>query len=370
MQNKQHAGQIGEYWLSQRKGSDAWCRTWFDKRTRQTKRTSLGSDDFQQAQLNLAEWIVNNQVLRKEAPQEIPLETVLVRYYKNHAQNIRSAEDARRSLDKWSTYFAELAVSDITPATVGGFIDSLEAQGLSDGYIGRILRVGKAALNRAYKLGEIASVPYVPAGSTGGVRDRVLTIQEAADLFNAVESEHMFMYLMIAFNTLARPEAILELKKFQVNLVDRVIAFNPPGRKQTKKFRPELPITDALFPWLQKANTDVLVNWKGKPIKSIRRAFQLTRDRAGLDKEVTPYTIRHTMATELRRREVQMYELAGFLGHSSGKGVTDRYAKFAPDYQSRARIAIDEYFIELQPLVERTLVFNKDLRVNSVLAGD
>jgi len=37
---------------------------------------------------------------------------------------------------------------------------------------------------------------------------------------------------------------------------------------------------------------------------------------------------------------------------------------------SNARIAIDEYFIELQPLVERTLVFSKDLRVNSVLVGE
>ena len=63
-------------------------------------------------------------------------------------------------------------------------------------------------------------------------------------------------------------------------------------------------------------------------------------------------------------------EIAGFLGHSSGKGVTDRYAKFSPDYMSNARIAIDEYFIELQPLVERTLVFSKDLRVNSVLVGE
>jgi len=370
MQNKQHTGQIGEYWLSKRKGSDAWCRTWFDKRTRQTKRTSLGTDDFQQAQLNLAEWIINNQVLKKESPEEMPIETLLVRYYNNHAINIRSAEDARRSLAYWSEYFGEKVVSDIDPLSIKGFILGLRAKGFSEGYVGRILRVGKAALNLAYRLGEIVAVPYIPAGSTGGVRERVLNLQETADLFNAVESEHMFMYLMIAFNTLARPEAILELKKFQVNLVDRVIAFNPPRRKQTKKYRPELPITDVLFPWLEKANTDVLVNWKGKPIKSIRRAFQLTRDRAGLDKEVTPYTIRHTMATELRRREVQMYELAGFLGHSSGKGVTDRYAKFSPEYKSKARIAIDDYFIVLQPLVERTLIFNKGLRVNSVLVGE
>ena len=245
----------------------------------------------------------------------------------------------------------------------------LSSQGLSDGYIGRILRVGKAAMNRAYKFGEIASVPYIPAGSTGGVRERVLTLDESAALFNAVESDHVLMYLLIAFNTLARPEAILELKKFQVNFNDRIIQMNPPGRQQTKKLRPTLPITDTLFPWLRKAKTDVLVNWKGKSIKSIRRAFELTRDRAGLDKEVVPYTIRHTMATELRRREVQQWELAGYLGHSTG-GITERYAKFAPDYMSNARIAIDKYFVELQPLVKRTLVFKKDVRVNSVLAGE
>ena len=207
-------------------------------------------------------------------------------------------------------------------------------------------------------------------GSTGAVRERVLTLQEAADLFNAVESEHMLMYLMLAFNTMARPEAIFELKKFQIDFDKRLIMLNPPGREQTKKIRPTLPITNTLLPWLKKAKGDYIVHWKGKPIKSVRRAFQLTRDRAGLSADVIPYTIRHTMATELRQREVQVYELAGFLGHSSGKGSTDRYAKFAPDYMSKARQAIDEYFIELQPLVERTLIFNKRLRVNSVLAGD
>lgn len=210
MQNKQHTGQTGEYWLSKRTGSDAWCRTWFDNRTRQTKRASLGTDDFRQAELNLAAWVTNNQVLRKEDPQEMPIETVLVRYYNNHAKDIRSAEDARRSLDKWSAYFAEQVVSDITPVTIDGFMTSLRERGYSEGYIGRILRVGKAALKRAYKFGEIAAVPYIPPGSTGGVRDRILSLQEAADLFNAVESEHMFMYLMIAFNTLARLAAVIQ----------------------------------------------------------------------------------------------------------------------------------------------------------------
>jgi len=59
----------------------------------------------------------------------------------------------------------------------------------------------------------------------------------------------------------------------------------------------------------------------------------------------------------------------GLPGHSCAS-VTERYARLSPDFMSHARVAINDYFAELQPLVERRLVFNRDLRVNSVLAED
>ncbi|MCG7985650.1 MAG: site-specific integrase [Candidatus Thiodiazotropha lotti] len=369
MPNREHPGQIGAYWLSQRKGSSAWCRTWFDKDTRQTKRSSLGTDDFQEAQLKLAEWITKNQILRKENPSELPLETVLVRYYDGHARFLRSAESARFALAKWSDFFAEKMVSDITPGSINGFIFHLREKGCSEGCIGRILGVGKAALNRAYRHGEINTVPYIKSGSKGTERERILTIPEVGALFNAVESEHMFMYLMLAFNTLARPEAILELKRFQVDIENRLIQLNPPGREQTKKRRPTLPITDALMPWLQQTKTESLVSWNGKPIKSIKKGFQRIRERAQLGSDLVPYTIRHTMATELRKRGVPAWEVAGFLGHKT-EGITERYAKFSPDYLSKARLSIDDFFEELQPFVERTLVFKRIKRVSSVLKSE
>ena len=47
MQKQQnHLGQISEYWLTQRAGSAAWYRTWFDQRSRQTVRSSLGTKIF------------------------------------------------------------------------------------------------------------------------------------------------------------------------------------------------------------------------------------------------------------------------------------------------------------------------------------
>jgi len=365
---KQHLGQIGQYWLSKRSGSGAWCRTWFDAETRQTKRASIGTADFQQAQLILAKWVVVNDQPKKVQSSEMQLDTVMVRYYENHAKHLRSGDSARYALKKWSDHFGEAMVSELTLEEQEKFVLSLTGQGCSPGYIGRILNVGKAALNRAYRNGEMESIPFIITGSKGQERTRLLTLEESAALFDAAKEEHTLMYLMLAFNTLARPEAILELKRFQVDFDNRLIHLNPPGREQTKKRRPTVPISNALMPWLQSVQNESIVSWRGKPIKSIKKAFRRTRERAGLDSDVVPYTIRHTMATVLRKKKVSGWEVAGMLGHKT-EGITERYAKYDPGYRDPAVKAIDKYFKELQPLTDKRLVFGAGKRVSCVLTG-
>jgi integrase len=365
---KQHLGQIGQYWLSKRSGSDAWCRTWFDAKTRQTKRASIGTADFQQAQISLAKWVVVNDQPKKVQASDVQLDSVIVRYYENHAKHLRSGEASRYALKKWSDHFGEAMVSEVTLTAQEAFVRKLKDQGCSDGYIGRILNVGKAALNRAYKNGEIESIPFVMTGSKGRERQRLLSLDETAALFDAAREEHTLVYLMLAFNTLARPEAILELKRFQIDFDNRLIHLNPPGRIQNKKRRPTVPISNSLMPWLQGIQNESIVSWRGKPIKSIKKAFRRTRERAGLDNRVVPYTIRHTMATELRKRGVPAWDVAGMLGHKT-EGITERYAKYAPDYRDLAIRAIDEYFKEIQPLTNKRLVFGAGKRVSCVLAG-
>jgi hypothetical protein len=50
-----------------------------------------------------------------------------------------------------------------------------------------------------------------------------------------------------------------------------------------------------------------------RPIDSIKTTWREVRKRAGLDQDVIPYTIRHTVATELRRRGVPEWEFRGAL---------------------------------------------------------
>jgi integrase len=326
-----------------------WCRTWLEKRSRQVRRASLSTEDLEDAKLRLASWVIANQEMRRAQPDGVAFETCLLRYYQHQARHLRSADQARHAILRLSNLFPGALVSEFTVERQRQFASALRTENLSDGYIRRTLAVAQAALNRALREGEIAEAPHVDLklAPESEPRERILSLDETARLFAASPLEHLQMYLMLAFGTAGRPEAILQLTTFQVDCGARIIRLNPPDRPQTKKRRPTIPMCETLLPLLRGLPVGPIVRYNGRPLASIRTAFRKARDRAGLSRDVTPYTIRHTMASEMRKRDVPVWEVAGFLGHSSGYRTTERYAKYGPDHLSKAVQAIDSFFADL-----------------------
>lgn len=342
-------GQIGDFWLSKRRGSDQWCRTWYDAGTRQTRRASLGTADLQAAKVALYEWFSKHGQLTDQDPADLPCETVFARYYQQHAAALPSAEMARIALAYLSDFFAAKTVNEVTIHEQRRFVKWLTAdRPLSDGYIKRILTVGKAAFAWAVREGELRSAPHVLTWDDAPARERVLTVEESRALWKVAKKPHEQMFLALAFGLLARPEAILELKREYADLERRILAQNPPGRKQTRKYRPTVPIPDFLLPMISAAPDGHLVRWKGQPIDSFKTAFRRMRRDAGLGQDVVAKTIRHTVATYLRSRGVPEAEIQGYLGHRAYSGKTETYAKYRPEYLGAARVAVDEYWALMQ----------------------
>jgi len=341
--------QLGDYWLSQRPGSANWYATYFDKRSRQTKRTSLGTSDFQQAQLKLAELVTKKAELKNVSPLEMPLATVLIRYWDRHGSTVASHDTQRFALKLWTDFWGEAAIADLSIPRQQEFVIWLKARGYKNSYVDRILSVGRAALRMAWKWGEITSAPFVMHVSDRSDAKEAyrLSAPEMRRFLTAVQGwPHLYTFSMLMLNTLGRPEAILDLAPSQVNLTDRRINLNPKGRTQTKKFRPIVPITDTLLPFVLDRTVVRFVTWRDKPIGSVKKTFARAVKEACLPADVTPYSLRHTMAAELRRRGVPAWEVEGLLGHRR-PGVTEVYAEFSPEYLSEGRAAIDAYFDDL-----------------------
>ena len=321
-------GQVSHFWLSKKPGRqgavDAWCRTWYDKRNRQTRRVSLGTADFQEASLTLANWVVENDKEGAETrPDKVLIETVLLTYWLEHAQKLPSASTAWNGLAYWHEFWSGKTVAEITPHEQRRFRQWLAGKGIADGGIDRVLSDGRAALNRAVKWQELTDAPHIFELQTAEDKrsreplGRPIVPKEMALLFDAANSRHMLAYLVIATNTLARPGAVLELRGAQYDGTHDRVDLNPPGRKQNKKHRPILAVTPTLKPWLQMVTipTQRYVTYGRSPIKSITTAWEFLVKEAGLDERVTPYSIRHGMAREMRKRKVPKEQISIFLGH-------------------------------------------------------
>jgi hypothetical protein len=123
------------------------------------KTASLGTGDVQEAQIRLAEFVIKNETLTDAKPDEVLLETILIRYYDKHANMLSSAEQARYALAIWSDYFRGAAVSELTPQRQRNFIADLETTGYKASYVSRVLSVGRRFGQKIFRKNGLGSRP-------------------------------------------------------------------------------------------------------------------------------------------------------------------------------------------------------------------
>ena len=336
-------GSIAGYWLSRRPGSNAWCRTWFDPAARQTRRASLGTDDLAEAERRLAAWVAANTAPKQAAPSDIVLGVAFLRYYEHHARHLRGAEAQRISLAMILRHVPPgITAAEFTPAIQRDTMRRMESSGYAYNTCKRAMGAAKAALRWAWKEGHLdRPLPFMELPDGPG-RERVLTVEEMGRLWSQDMPHHLRMFVALMLGTAARPEALLQLTTWQCDVERRVINLNPPGRVQTKKRRPVLPMPEWLVPWIASAPPGHLVQFRGKPVLKIAKAFRTVRAAAGFGADVTAYTLRHSVATELARRGVPPMEIAYLLGHRMPDlRTTGRYVHVSPEHLVAARDALD-----------------------------
>lgn len=363
--------EIGSHWLSKRDNSPVWCRTWFDKDARQTRRASLGTESLEEAKIRLAEWVTLNVTLRQEEPRDVPLATVCMRYFEKHGRDIVGSGTQRRNLELLLERIPEFSVAEFTLEKQQQFVRVMKADGYQNGTTKRVLGAAKAAVNWAWKNGLIKSpIPFLSV-QDGQPRERVMTIREMASLWDAAESDHLRAFLALLIGTASRPEALLELTRPQCDLHRKLIDLNPPGRQQTKKRRPVVAMPEFLRPLIESVPAGHIVTYRGEPLQKINACWRNARKAARLSNDIVPTTIRHTIATELRSRGVAELEIAGLLGHVMPNiRTTGRYAKYAPDYLSQARQAIDDIACEIERVAARSIRENLIVRAICVPVQD
>jgi hypothetical protein len=191
------------------------------------------------------------------------------------------------------------------------------------------------ALFRARSLKDVAASPRYRAD-----------IETIAAMFRfalAREDRHTLRaYLRGAVATWARPDALLELTDRQWIAGAGVLDLSPPGRHQTKKRRPIIPIARQFRPYLDALKGQYL------PVVTLRHAWDPMRRALGLpgEREAGAKLIRRSIATIARRKlgEERWVQGQMMLGHVKAE-ISDIYA--IPDPANLgAALAVTEQIID------------------------
>lgn len=333
-----------EYALVKRKGSERWYLEWRERG--QKVRRATGAISIEQARERARELILAGVEIRDAAPSSIGLLDVLDRYRLQRGDKLPSKGMVKRACALWREFWGDASVADTSVAQQEAFATWLRERELSEGYVRRVLGVGKAALNRAWKRGEVQQVPFVDLPPIGEGYPHYASRAQLVTLLNSAMPAHIWTYCLIRLTTGCRGDAARDLQPHQIDTSARLIRLNPPGRIQTKKYRPVVPLTDVLAAHLRTLACDThYVHWHGQYVASIKTTWRKLRIALGLPAWFAPKVLRHTVATELRRRGVPGWEVSGLVGHH--KGTTEIYAKFDPAYLGKARKAIDAWMRDL-----------------------
>jgi integrase len=241
-------------------------------------------------------------------------------------------------------HFGALSPDEIHPATCRAYVAARRRAGIADTTINTELGHLATVLNWAAKARIIPAAPHIERPPRRTAETPRLTRAQAYRLIEACTDPHLRLATILLLTTSARVGALVALTWGRVDLDRRLITLTDPDDMTRRKSRATIPINDTAFAALTEAaairRSDHVIEWGGRPVRSIRKGLASAATRAGLP-HVSPHMLRHSAATWMAEAGIGMEEIAAFLGHATPATTRRLYARFSPDYLRKPAAALE-----------------------------
>lgn len=312
---------------------------WYDKQNRRTERFSLRTKNSEVAKAGYITFLSQGKGMYENAGSSLSVADALDRYELEHVNHKCADPDRQRSaISHLKAHFGQTPIRAIDIPACRGYADARRA-GLvgggkrtkskvgSDSTIRRELVVLTAAANHAVKwrrlaLAEMPSVEYPTEN------------RHVAEWYTKDEVRYLIMtadgdlqkFLRLLYWTGARRRAIEQLHARQIDFGGRLINLLTPGKKQTKKRMPIVPI----FPEIEGDLRDLAP--KGVLFgRDFYRDYNAHATGAGLGSKAHPHVMRHSRATHMLQDGVSIYDVAKLLGDTV-QTIENRYGHHSAEY--------------------------------------
>ncbi|MDH4186041.1 MAG: tyrosine-type recombinase/integrase [Nitrospira sp.] len=231
--------------------------------------------------------------------------------------------------------FGEMVLSEVTPKTLAAYRSQRRTAGAATATINKELQLVRHAFNVAMREWEWCHtnpMHRVALESAHNAVDRWLTEDEEVRLFQAAPP-WLQEIMAFALNTGMRQGEILALQWQDVDFYRGTLVV----MKSKNRERRTIPLNNIVFALLTEKKAagredgPVFVTGQGNPLKVryLVRTFTKARNRAGIQ-DFRFHDLRHTFASRLVQRGIDLYKVQRLLGHKTGI-MTQRYAHHCPE---------------------------------------
>jgi integrase len=302
--------------------------------------TGCRADDRETAEERLADYIgAKHNYDSGRHPSAVTVAEILNVYLNDRSSIARPQELAQRALNLL-LFFGETPVAALNKRLCRNYV----AERGREPAARRELEDLRAALGHAFDeeilAADIRGRIELPAKAAA--RERWLTRSEAARLIWAAwryrevqkgcatgrrSRQHVARFILVALYTGTRSGAVCRaamgpaIGRGHVDLEQGVFYRRAPETAETNKRQPPVRLPEQLLAHIRRwkrrgVSLHSVVEFNGKPVESVKKAFGRCVADAGLDGKVTPHTPRHTAITWAMQNGVTPFDASGFFGVS------------------------------------------------------
>ena len=354
------------YELKERRKDGMWEIAW--REGGHSKRKSIGTRDYGEA-IEKAPAIIA-ELKKPQRPETVTVETACKAYMEDRLPHVASPASIEHALAPIIKRLGSLQLTELSDAAVRDYADWRMKQPRKNANVQRLKKAGepiptisagtvirelnnlRPALAWAYRNGWVdREIKIKSPVKAPPPRERWLTKAEAKKLVDVgcKGYPHIELFILIALQTAARMTAILELKWDQVHLPkseDGRPVIGTGGLKESgyidfgqgsgNKRRGRVPLGNnprlffALVASDMGAETDYVIEYRGKRVKNIKKGIAAAARRAGLE-GVSAHTLKHTSISWLVQAG-HSFECIAKITATSAAVIEQIYGHHSPDF--------------------------------------
>ena len=242
------------------------------------------------------------------------------------------------------------AVDAITPQDLSKVMQAEMAKGVSGRTVFARMGIVYTLLRWAFKRGLLESLPRLPERPSYHSRKFIPPTEEELCRIIEAAPPHLQRVAIIGAKLGLRvgPCELLGMRWEDVDLEKGIVIVKASRKNPDEPFR-EVPIMRSLIPLFQKwkeldalRGIEYVITFNGKPVTSIKRAWQTCLKRAGITRHIRPYDLRHAFATDAIAGGADLGTVAKLMGHASVQMVVKHYQHVATKQKRQAVESLPE----------------------------